>query len=108
MQAQHTADAVPAVIVDGTNVQVVSMASRTFFHDCGKRKQAPRTFRSVIRRDPCSFCGGPGGTIDHVVARANGGPDVWSNLTGACTSCNASKATDSLITYLLGNAGREN
>lgn len=59
---------------------------------------------------PCSYCGAPGSllwertpagkprawvvfthTIDHVVARANGGTHNADNLTIACGACNSSK-----------------
>jgi 5-methylcytosine-specific restriction endonuclease McrA len=59
----------------------------------------------IARRDPCAFCGGPGGTIDHVVPRSSGGRNVWSNVAGACWQCNHDKAAVSLLEFLLARCG---
>jgi 5-methylcytosine-specific restriction endonuclease McrA len=56
-----------------------------------------------LRRDPCSYCGNAGGTIDHIVPR-RGGPKKSgpvSNLAGSCPSCNVDKGSISLLFYLL-------
>lgn len=49
----------------------------------------------VFSRDGyrCSYCGSAAGTMtcDHVVAVANGGETVLSNLVTACGPCNFSK-----------------
>jgi hypothetical protein len=58
-------------------------------------------FVQIIRRDPCSYCGGPGGTRDHIVPMSDEGPNHWSNYTGACQSCNLSKSDKPLLTFLL-------
>lgn len=55
----------------------------------------------IIKQDPCSYCGGPGGTRDHVIPTAAGGPNRWENYTGACLSCNVGKNDKPLLTYLL-------
>lgn len=39
----------------------------------------------------CTYCDEPGTTVDHVLARANGGNDARANVTPACGSCNSSK-----------------
>jgi 5-methylcytosine-specific restriction endonuclease McrA len=60
------------------------------------------SWREVLRRDPCAYCGTPpAGTIDHIDALAVGGGNILSNLTGACASCNCSKADRSVLRYLL-------
>lgn len=41
---------------------------------------------------------------DHVVPRASGGPDVWDNLTAACSRCNIAKGKKSLLHFLLERA----
>lgn len=53
--------------------------------------------------DPCSYCGepAPAGTIDHIVARTQGGDGNWTNLTAACGSCNSQKHTKSLLHFML-------
>jgi hypothetical protein len=61
----------------------------------------------VVRRDPCSYCSGPGGTWDHIEAHANGGPSAWENSTGACAACNASKKDQNLLLWLAAG-GRSN
>lgn len=55
-------------------------------------------YRSVIRYDPCAYCGLPAPTgrfgghqVDHIRARFRGGPSHWTNYTSACEFCNASK-----------------
>ena len=50
----------------------------------------------ILRRDPCSYCGGTGGTVDHIRPCHHHGckddsASVWSNKTGACECCNGKK-----------------
>ena len=56
--------------------------------------------RGVLRYDPCAYCGGSGGTADHIVAVLHGGSGDPSNLTGACARCNTEKADLSLLEFL--------
>ena len=44
--------------------------------------------KTVVRLDPCSYCFGPGGTLDHIKPKADGGTYGWTNLTSACKECN--------------------
>lgn len=60
-----------------------------------------RAFIRILLRDPCSYCGGSSGTIDHIVPVADGGTNDCWNLTSACLSCNSRKRTRSLLEYLL-------
>lgn len=62
--------------------------------------QETREYIAVLLRDPCSYCGGPGGTIDHIIPVAAGGTNHWSNLTSACMSCNSSKNDLGLLAFL--------
>lgn len=56
---------------------------------------------AYLRLDPCAYCGGPGGTIDHIVPRVAGGaPTAW-NLTGACAACGVLKGRWPLLAFLL-------
>lgn len=67
----------------------------------------------TLLHDPCSYCGAgahnPGkitagtSTLDHVDPA---GDSHWSNLTGACTSCNATKGGLPVLSYLLEQALR--
>jgi 5-methylcytosine-specific restriction endonuclease McrA len=54
-----------------------------------------------LRADPCSFCGGAGGSIDHITARAVGGTNHGDNLCGSCKSCNELKGRWPLLVFLL-------
>ena len=49
-------------------------------------------WRETIRKDPCALCGGPGGSIDHIVPRSAGGPNRWDNLSGCYRDCNTAVA----------------
>lgn len=60
-----------------------------------------REWRAVLRSDPCAYCGAPATEIDHIENRYGGGPDHWTNATGACRSCNASKREQKLLGFLL-------
>lgn len=42
----------------------------------------------------CRYCAGPAGGFDHVIALADGGPNVVTNLVPACLTCNKRKASD--------------
>jgi 5-methylcytosine-specific restriction endonuclease McrA len=57
-------------------------------------------FSKMLRRDTCSYCGGPAGTLDHIVPLAKGGAHHWSNLAAACSSCNNRKKTMPALTFL--------
>lgn len=56
---------------------------------------------NVLRADPCSYCAGPGGTLDHIDPTINGGLSAYDNLAGACLSCNSSKSDQRLLAFLL-------
>jgi len=59
----------------------------------------------LLRADACAYCGGPGGTIDHIeprsrTARGLGSAHSWLNVVGACTRCNGAKRDRSLLAFL--------
>lgn len=58
-------------------------------------------YKAMLMGDPCSYCGGEGGTIDHITARTAGGKHEYDNYTGACQSCNSSKHNVPLLPFLL-------
>ena len=60
-----------------------------------------RAYAGAIATDPCSYCGGPSGTLDHITPKKHGGTDDWSNQTSACFSCNARKQARPLLPFLL-------
>ena len=56
----------------------------------------------VLGHDPCSYCGAAhAGTLDHIVPLKSNGTNEWENLTAACLSCNSSKSSRNLLTYLM-------
>lgn len=59
---------------------------------------------ALVRRDPCAYCNGAGGTVDHIVPLALAGDDHWMNYAGACLSCNASKHDRPLLIFMLARA----
>ena len=59
-----------------------------------------REYVTVLREDPCVYCGGTAGHIDHIVAVHEGGDSGWPNLTSACCSCNGQKGAKTLLAFL--------
>jgi 5-methylcytosine-specific restriction endonuclease McrA len=57
-------------------------------------------YREVLYCDPCSYCGGPAGSVDHIVSVATGGGNEWENFTAACKACNTSKHAELLVMFL--------
>ncbi len=72
----------------------------------GQQRRDISDHAQVLRRDPCSYCGGDGGVIDHIVPLAGGGDHAVANLAGACRSCNARKRTIPLLRFLLKSAAQ--
>lgn len=71
-----------------------------------RRRMGPADAKTLdyiqtLRKDPCSYCGKPGGTIDHIIPISKGGKNHWSNLTAACRYCNSRKADKTLIVWLV-------
>jgi len=72
-----------------------------------RRRGAPYTgiaeaeYVQVLLRDPCCYCGAPMREIDHIEPLRLVPDGSWENLTAACTPCNRSKRTDSLLAFLL-------
>lgn len=58
-------------------------------------------YAEALLRDPCSYCGGPATSIDHVEACDSGGSGTWENLTAACGSCNSRKRTTPLLLFMV-------
>jgi 5-methylcytosine-specific restriction endonuclease McrA len=56
-------------------------------------------WRDTLRRDPCAYCGRPSDHIDHIIPRAHGGPDRWTNYTAACWR-NHSKGAHPMLRWL--------
>ena len=64
------------------------------------RKDIVLSRKNILKRDnhTCQYCGARSVpmTIDHIVARNNGGGDSWENLIAACVPCNTNKGNKSL------------
>lgn len=58
-------------------------------------------WRRILFSDPCPYCGSPVETIDHILARARGGTDHWTNVTGACRACNRAKRDLPLLVFVM-------
>lgn len=71
----------------------------------GALTAAAERFLPVLLQDPCAYCGAPSEEIDHITAVAAGGTGCWTNLTGACRSCNGGKSDRPLLIYLLVRGG---
>jgi 5-methylcytosine-specific restriction endonuclease McrA len=55
----------------------------------------------LLLKDPCSYCGGPAGDLDHIIAVAEGGTNDWDNLTATCRSCNSRKRDRPMLDALI-------
>lgn len=60
-----------------------------------------KAFILELLKDPCSYCGDPADTVDHIVPVSKGGSSEVENLTAACNSCNGGKCNKDLLLYLL-------
>jgi len=63
-------------------------------------------YRRMLRLDPCVYCGAPyrfgsWREVDHIQARASGGPDRWWNYASACRFCNTCKSDRPVLEWLL-------
>jgi 5-methylcytosine-specific restriction endonuclease McrA len=47
----------------------------------------------------CTYCGQPGGEVDHIIPLARGGSHSIGNLTSSCRKCNSSKGMKLLIEW---------
>lgn len=75
--------------------------AQTRLRRVGKDREAADYVETAVIRDPCSYCGAPGGTIDHIVPVTRGGDSRWDNLAAACAQCNAQKRNKSLLRFLV-------
>jgi len=57
-------------------------------------------FDEIVRQDPCSWCAGEGGTVEHVKPRGAGGSNTWDNKAGACWHCNHERGKATILQYL--------
>jgi len=59
----------------------------------GSTREWRRVREIVLKRDAhtCVYCGGEGGSVDHVIPYSRGGNDHIDNLVTACMRCNRAK-----------------
>lgn len=59
----------------------------------GNTRQMEAVRAYVLDRDAytCHWCGARATTVDHVIARAQGGTDALTNLVAACSPCNSAR-----------------
>lgn len=72
----------------------------------GKNNEA-LAYSEILRSDPCAYCGGPAGTIDHIEPVIAGGSNDWDNLTAACNNCNSQKRKSPLLIFLSRSWGKD-
>lgn len=73
----------------------------------GRISGSAKPHAKVLRRDPCSYCSGEGGTVDHIVSYKLGGGGSAANLAGACPDCNVEKGDTKLLLFLLQRAASQ-
>jgi 5-methylcytosine-specific restriction endonuclease McrA len=59
------------------------------------------SYREVLLRDPCVYCGGQSTGLDHVHPRSQNGADGWENRAPACGLCDGDKSATPLLRYLV-------
>jgi hypothetical protein len=64
-------------------------------------KRRARAYRAVLLYDPCSYCGEPALTTDHIIPAVAAGSSEVGNLTAACDTCNVAKGSRFLLEHLL-------
>lgn len=86
---------------DGDPTEVV----RFLAHSDGWEPCRTEPWKTVLRRDPCAYCGAyPCRTVDHIVPVYAGAAKSAPvrNATGACRACNKAKGHRSLLEFLSG------
>lgn len=64
-------------------------------------------YGKAMKADPCAYCGESSEARDHIIPKADGGPDDWMNRTGACHRCNSTKQQTPLLIFLAWKQARE-
>lgn len=83
------------------NPEVARLNARRRKYRLGLATTETREWARTILADPCAYCGSPTEQIDHVVPISRGGDHDWTNLIGACESCNRHKHANSLLQFLM-------
>lgn len=65
-------------------------------------------WKKVIQSDVCSYCNGPGGTLDHIIPKSVIKDNCdWDDYTGACVDCNGRKGDSNFLIFFMNNPKRE-
>lgn len=64
----------------------------------GRLRQKP-PWMVKMRTECCHYCGGPGGTIDHVIPKSKGGVTSVENCVPACQGCNNLRGNQSYESF---------
>lgn len=59
------------------------------------------TWRAVLMREPCVYCGDDVDGLDHIVPRSDGGVNGWINRAPACSRCDNLKASMPAAVFLV-------
>lgn len=84
-------------ICSSTNEVIMfpSVIKLTYLANVPRMRQVPLSRRALFQRDnsTCQYCGDKPAKleVEHVVPRAQGGRNVWTNVVTACRRCNAHK-----------------
>lgn len=55
----------------------------------------------LLKNDPCVYCNGSGGSLEHIIPLIKNGSDSWNNFASACRNCNSSKTHLDLLDFML-------
>lgn len=69
---------------------------------------AREDYVTLLRNDPCVYCGAPSESLEHINPISVSKDDTWSNLAAACRFCNTSKKDKDLLGFLLTRKGPPN
>lgn len=82
-----------------------------------KRHPGAYKYSQILRNDPCVWCGGDAGTIEHITPRSKMrkvshqeegmGRDNWQNLASSCKRCNRSRGSMGMIRWILMRHGQD-
>ena len=61
--------------------------------------------RSIRFDEPCAYCRGKGGSIDHIVPTSRGGEFFWQNYASACKECNSRKSDAPMMLFIVRRGG---
>lgn len=73
----------------------------------GRHSCARFSYKQVILKDPCVYCGGKAQGRDHIQARIRGGRNAWINRAPACSKCDRAKSEKSVLLFMIIDKSRK-